>query len=274
MRCAFTLNLIYKQINKIKRRFNQQPLFWQAMEETLILFPISLLLLVALYSVIQVTTLLYTEGFYTNFQSLSNNLRLSLCFCFVLVLYLAFAYLIFKHRNRFKHLNFVQFKRAKTYLKLIAYQVLIFLGNVTIMHLFKMSGTTKNEQFLDTLFKSNDFRLAYLAIITILIAPVIEELIFRLFIFSFFNRLSRKLLNNVSNTELKHRLSLAITVCVYLLSSSLFSLSHEPTNLPSFLIYFFMGLVLAYNYNKGGVTRSISLHTLNNALAFVGKIIA
>ena len=133
------------------------------------------------------------------------------------------------------------------------------------MHLFKMSGTTKNEQFLDTLFKSNDFRLAYLAIITILIAPVIEELIFRLFIFSFFNRLSRKLLNNVSNTK---------PVCVYLLSSGLFSLSHEPTNLPSFLIYFFMGLVLAYNYNQGGVTRSISLHTLNNALAFVGKIIA
>src|SRR5699024_11411094 len=93
----------------------------------------------------------------------------------------------------------VQFKQAKTYLKLIACQVLILLGNVTIMHLFKMSGTTKNEQFLDTLFKSNDFRLAYLAIITILIAPVIEELIFRLFIFSFFNRLSRKLLNNVSN---------------------------------------------------------------------------
>src|SRR5699024_5330364 len=139
---------------------------------------------------------------------------------------------------------------------------------------FKMSGTTKNEQFLDTLFKSNDFRLAYLAIITILIAPVIEELIFRLFIFSFFNRLSRKLLNNVSNTKLKYHLSLTFTVCVYLFSSGFFSLIHDPITPLSLLIYFFMGLVLAYKYYKRGVTRSISLHTLSNALAFVGKIIA
>src|SRR5699024_6189325 len=116
------------------------------MEEILIFFPISLLLLVALYSVIQVTALLYTEGFYTNFHSISNNLRLSLCFCFVLVLYLAFAYLIFKHRNRFKHLNFVQFKQAKTYLKLIACQVLILLGNVTIMHLFRSEEHTSELQ--------------------------------------------------------------------------------------------------------------------------------
>src|SRR5699024_757809 len=149
---------------------------------------------------------------------------------------------------------------AKTYLKLIACQVLTLLGNITIMHLFKMSGTTKNEQFLDTLFKSNDFRLAYLAIITILIAPLIEELIFRLFIFSFLNRLSRTLLNIVSNTKLLHRLSVTLAVCVYLLCSGLFSVSHEPTNTHSFLIDFFMRLVLAYNDNQGGVTRSISLH--------------
>lgn len=58
-----------------------------------------------------------------------------------------------------------------------------------------------------------------------------------------------------------------------ILSGFIFSLGHVSTNIISFLVYFYMGAVLAFIYVKTGRIRiAIMLHMVNNAVAIVEMI--
>lgn len=95
----------------------------------------------------------------------------------------------------------------------------------------------------------------FMAIMTLIVAPIVEELLFR------------KLLFNASTAVFNNKLSQAIAVLV---STVVFSFAHAPTNLRSFIVYASAGLVLALGYLKGnGLKTTLPVHFLNNLFSYL-----
>ena len=92
-----------------------------------------------------------------------------------------------------------------------------------VLNLFKMSGLEE----VNNMFNSNGFVMAF--VVTVLMAPVVEEIIFRGLIF---NRMNSKW-----NTWI-----------AIIISSFLFGLAHG--NLPQMINAFVIGFAFAYFYNK------------------------
>lgn len=106
-----------------------------------------------------------------------------------------------------------------------------------------------NEQALDAMMKGNE---AVMALTTVLLAPIVEELIFR------------GLLMNVMFTQ-RTRATQTFNV---ILSIGAFSMAHGPTTVVDFLIYAALGSAFALTYTKTRDLRcGIALHILNNAVA-------
>ncbi|MEO1771926.1 CPBP family intramembrane glutamic endopeptidase [Candidatus Enterococcus ferrettii] len=81
----------------------------------------------------------------------------------------------------------------------------------------------------------------------VVMAPVLEELVFRGFVFKFFFRENR--------------------LFAYLLSSLLFTLIHVPTDLISFVTYGSLALVMGFVYYKTNrIEMSMLTHAINNLL--------
>lgn len=103
-------------------------------------------------------------------------------------------------------------------------------------------------------------------ILSLFLAPVIEEIMNR---FLFLGYLKNKL-NLTLNTSGNKYVDKIIILLLLLLSSSTFALLHSPTNIASFLQYFWMGLCLGGIYLKyDSVYASMTLHFMNNALALL-----
>jgi len=94
--------------------------------------------------------------------------------------------------------------------------------------------------------EANPFILGGVIVLAVLVAPVIEEIVFRGFIYS----------------ALKKRTGVTLAIIV---TSVFFSLLHM--SIFSFLPIFFLGIVLAYLYEKTGLLiSSITLHVIHNSL--------
>ncbi len=92
----------------------------------------------------------------------------------------------------------------------------------------------------------NPFIVGGVVVLAVLVAPVIEEIVFRGFIYS----------------AIKKRAGAALAITV---TSALFSLLHM--SVFSFLPIFFLGIVLAYLYEKTGLLiSSITLHVIHNSI--------
>lgn len=137
-------------------------------------------------------------------------------------------------------------------LKNIGFVVLAFIvmfglkiiGGQLIMLEEGYGQTTANQEVIN----NSGLPVLLLFLFAVLFAPVLEELIFR-------GILMGKVFGKDSNVGL-------------LLSSFLFGLIHNPTNIGSWVVYGGMGLVLGLAYRiSGKYTNALILHMVNNFLS-------
>lgn len=137
-------------------------------------------------------------------------------------------------------------------LKNIGFVVLAFIvmlglkiiGGQLIMLEEGYGQTTANQEIIN----NSGLPALLLFLFAVLFAPVLEELIFR-------GILMGKVFGKDSNVGL-------------LLSSFLFGLIHNPTNIGSWVVYGGMGLVLGLAYRiSGKYTNALILHMVNNFLS-------
>ena len=123
----------------------------------------------------------------------------------------------------------------------------IVLGTLNIM-LYHQTQTANNNE-VSKIMANNMMVMVVFGLSTVLLTPIAEELIFRGVLTNLFFKPSQfwpKLI----------------------LSGFVFSIGHMSTTVISFLIYFYMGMVLAFLYQKTGQLKlSIALHGLNNLIA-------
>jgi membrane protease YdiL (CAAX protease family) len=150
-----------------------------------------------------------------------------------------------------KKLGFVDFRFDFLSVK----NVLLIIGGAVLTRLIAIGGTlllmkqgsesTANDAMLQQLYKGENPLLIFLVVG--ISAPIVEEIIFRGGIISFW---------------LKKFPLVGVAV-----SSLIFGVAHGPTNMISFLIYGLMGLVLSLAYYKTErLEVSIGIHFLNNLL--------
>ncbi|WP_137598085.1 CPBP family intramembrane glutamic endopeptidase [Paucilactobacillus kaifaensis] len=133
------------------------------------------------------------------------------------------------------------------YVAIFVGQVILGWLNVLLNH----QTQTANNHAVANLMNSNMLIMVAFSLSTVLLTPFAEELIFRGVLTNLFFKPDQFWWK-------------------ILLSGVVFSLGHSSTTLISFLIYFYMGGVLAYVYQKTGKIKNvIMLHALNNLVAII-----
>ncbi len=120
------------------------------------------------------------------------------------------------------------------------------IGGIALLIEHGFEGNTANQAALDAL----DMPLIVYALLAVLVAPVIEELVMR-----------GLLMGRVFGQQSWFGL---------VVSSLLFGLLHGPTDIGSWLMYGGMGFVLGYVYRRTGkLEYPLAIHALNNLLAVI-----
>lgn len=129
------------------------------------------------------------------------------------------------------------------YLKIIiAATFIVLLFQIIIGSIFKVSGDAP-------MIVSNNFDVLSLFILSIILAPLTEEIAFRAAFRYYFNFLKSDFLLTV-------------------FSALFFSLAHIPKDIPSFIVYFFMGAILMCSYNKtDNILNPLLIHSMCNIYA-------
>lgn len=128
---------------------------------------------------------------------------------------------------------------------------MIFRAVGMIILYFEGSLNTNNQELLNADF--NSVPVTTIFILSVIAAPIMEELIVRGFIM-------KRCFNFDKN--------LGIVV-----SGLLFGLLHRPANFGSFFIYSSMGLILAIYYKKTNrLELAILLHMFSNSIGFIGLL--
>lgn len=113
---------------------------------------------------------------------------------------------------------------------------------------------TANNQAIGQLMSSNRVVMVIMAVAAVILNPIAEELIFRGVVMNFFFKQDSFWLPII-------------------LSGLLFTLEHSSTNIVSYLIYFYLGVVFAFIYRKtGNIYNTIILHALNNLVALMALL--
>lgn len=122
------------------------------------------------------------------------------------------------------------------------------LGNILIVSLFG-EGEAINQIAVESMF--NHVPLWTIFIMTVIVAPIVEEVLFRGMVL-------------FSNGELETSWFRVI------LSSLLFGMVHSPTNIQSFYSYVGMGFLFSYAAKRTDtIEASMVYHFLNNLMAFL-----
>lgn len=127
---------------------------------------------------------------------------------------------------------------------------LALLGSMVLSVLLSVLGAPASEQeWITSMLERGDGSSAVLLILFIALVPFAEEVFFRGYVFE------------------RLRGSLG-TVTAYAASSFMFAAIHG--NPSAFLVYVFLGLVLAAAYHRsGGIVAPVLAHCMNNAFAFL-----
>lgn len=142
---------------------------------------------------------------------------------------------------------------VKTVLKAYAGYFAFMLGISLVLTILGLQfpGFESQESYLPV-FGNDLFGILIAFFVVVLIAPVIEEILFRGFIYRIFVKSFPKGFGN-------------------LLSALLFALVH--VQFQTFVPLFVLGLILNYCYQKtGSIWTSIAFHSMNNLLAFAVQI--
>ena len=114
-------------------------------------------------------------------------------------------------------------------------------------------GTNSNQQLAVNLIKSYP---AFAIIILGFIGPIVEELTYRLGLFSFCSRINRIL-------------AYVVTILIFSLIHFDFTSSDMIAELISLPVYMLGAVILTYTYEKSGPTSSIIAHSINNLLSVI-----
>ncbi|MGV0167073.1 CPBP family intramembrane glutamic endopeptidase [Furfurilactobacillus sp. WILCCON 0119] len=157
--------------------------------------------------------------------------------------------------RRFRHWSnerlFHDFHLRDVGIALLAYVVILVGENglMALQQLLYHQRSTENNDAIASMLKTSPVALVAIVVSTVFLTPFLEELVFRgVFTNLFFDQ-----------TKLWPKI---------ILSSILFSAGHASSNVISFLIYFFMGSVLAFVYQRTHKQfTSVMVHFLINAMA-------
>lgn len=168
-----------------------------------------------------------------------------------LPLLIGFSYLLWKVLYPRKTM---QLTLDKPWLKQMAYPLLAYLAFFILQFLVPVPETD-NQKHVIAFVQSAPVHSFFLVVI---FAGIFEELIFRGFMATYFFP----------------KLSDVKSVMLYgLVSGTLFSFAHGPASLPQFLIYFSMGVILAWLYLvKQDIRYPMALHIFNNALVYFSVV--
>ena len=121
-----------------------------------------------------------------------------------------------------------------------------------VAQFFLPNDPSVSQQLVEELTHNQPLFTFFMAVI---FAPLTEELTFR-------GMLARYVFPQQDNIKQ--------TALFLLVSTVLFALAHFPTSPQQFLVYSALGLSMGLAYiNKGGLAYSITLHALNNLIAFL-----
>lgn len=148
-------------------------------------------------------------------------------------------------------------KRPGTVRWVVGGYLAIIIGNVIFSILNRVvyhQSSTANNTVLDSLMHSNRIIMVVLVVGACTLAPVAEELVFR---------------GVLMNTFFARDAFWPKVIT----SGLIFSVEHLSTTPISFLIYVYLGGVLAYVYRRSGrLQNSILLHALNNLISVMALL--
>lgn len=150
----------------------------------------------------------------------------------------------------------------------------VIVGNIIVLALtygLDASGNSENQEAINKIMQSGGLNLFLIAIITIVIAPIIEELIFRKALFGLFkkNTIMTVIFSAVIFASI-HVIPACITLLIDVLNNS-----GSITDLYVEAVYIFsylgQGVALSYVYYKtnGNIIPCIIIHLANNLIAFI-----
>ncbi|MCM2137879.1 CPBP family intramembrane glutamic endopeptidase [Vagococcus fluvialis] len=149
--------------------------------------------------------------------------------------------------NSFENENFNELKWKKILFVLVMYGIMYLID--LLFSTFLDIGTPENQKILEEMFRMTPITIAMM---TVVVAPIVEELIFRGLFITYF----------MKNETALSKIVIVVT------SSLFFGLIHEVTPSLSLLYYSSIGTMLSitYLYTKN-IKYNILLHFINNLLA-------
>lgn len=136
-----------------------------------------------------------------------------------------------------------------TWLRTVWFPLLAYVLLLLIEWFFPFPSSD-NQKMVEAVVKLTPLTSFFAVVV---FAPILEELLFRGILASFFFPKMEKIKS--------YALYLGV-------SSFLFSLAHGPATLPQFFIYFAMGAIFAWLYLVKGLRYAMACHIFNNALGF------
>ena len=211
------------------------------------IFKVAILFFTAFYLVNILELICRTKTSSRNLLMIFNT-----SFLDILVFCIIAYFVIIKYRQGWSALGLSMKNWLRgVFLGIIGYIAILPLFLLIVLLITRISGYFDYQPpvhlLVNIFFKEdNPFILGGVIVLAVLVAPVIEEIVFRGFIYS----------------AVKKRTGVTLAIIV---TSALFSLLHM--SIFSFLPIFFLGIVLVYLYEKTGLLiSSITLHVIHNSI--------
>jgi len=177
-----------------------------------------------------------------------------------------------KEKDKNKHVPiYKQFFIKRVYTTAILAFFLYWIGNIAYRYMANLlfggsdDNSTNQKLLVEKLTEIKTFYIIYVCVI----APIIEEFIFRSIIFKIINWIGKMV-------QKQNRVfGIIIRILAFLISSFIFAFGHFgfkfkilAAEILTFPPYFIMGLALAFAYNRDNyLLSSIFTHMINNILA-------
>lgn len=169
-------------------------------------------------------------------------------------------------RKLFSHLKTINFfKLLKNSLLAVTSALIAHGVLVLISMLIHQTAIGTNQNNINNMM-SNAIGIQYVIILTLILAPISEEVITRYLLLGYFKNKLMRIYSDHKNKSLEKN----IDAILIIISASFFSFLHTPNNLILFLDYFIIGLCFCFAYIKfNDIRASIFTHFLYNLTVLI-----
>lgn len=168
------------------------------------------------------------------------------------------------HSNDSKIIN----SKKKLIMNLIAMIIILYGGSLLIQFLLCNSNgtqTTYNQSTLNEIFSTGTLNKIYITFLSLMLAPIIEELIYR---WGILTVIKNALLKEFGRANISIHHFRLLNCCLLIFSATAFSLLHMPHTFYEFLSYGWLGVCIGIFYLKyNNIYASMLFHILINAIA-------